>query len=535
MPTSLPRQPAEPDPAAAPAVDTQEHYAAPRRASGGPKVRHRQRPQRAPRAGTTARRAVGLLALVSGLLAMLAGSVGAGNDETVHRVEIHDEIDLGLAPYLERSLQRAEEADAAAVLIDIDTPGGRLDAVLQMRDALLRTPVPTIAFVDSTAFSAGALVALASEQVHMTSSGVIGAATPVDGGTGAPADPKVVSAVRSTFRATAEERGRDPLVAEAMVDPDVEVEGLVAAGELLSMTASEALEWAIADAISADTDEVLAAAGLGDATLVESDPSLAERLVRFITNPVLASLLLTLGMWLVVGDLLSGGVGVPAAVGAGLLAVFFWGHLLAGLAGWEDVALVVLGLVLILVELLVVPGFGIPGILGLAALLGGSFLAMLNRDFDFVEGAQMVRAGTVVGVSFAAIVLGTIAMLVHLSRSSGPPGLVLATRLGGTSPVTERAGGGWLRWFGSGGGVLASERTRAEPDETDAAGAGRLAAGTRGVALTDLRPAGVVEIDGERVDVVSEGGWISAGEDVELVRDEGYRRVVRRARDRPAP
>jgi membrane-bound serine protease (ClpP class) len=479
---------------------------------------------------------VGHLVVASGLLAMLAGAVGASNEASVHRVEIHDEIDLGLAPYLDRALEQAEAQDAAAVLIDIDTPGGRLDAVLQMRDALLRTPVPTIAFVDTTAFSAGALVALASEQIHMTSSAVMGAATPVDGGTGAPADPKVVSAVRSTFRATAEQRGRDPEVAEAMVDPDVEVEGLVAAGELLSLTASEALEWEMADAISADTDEVLAAAGLGDATLVASDPSLAERLVRFITNPVLASLLLTLGMWLVVGDLLSGGVGVPAAVGAGLLAVFFWGHLLAGLAGWEDVALVVVGLVLILVELLVVPGFGIPGILGLAALLGGSFLAMLNRDFDFVEGSQMVRAGTVVGVSFAAIVVGTIAMLVHLSRSSGPPGLVLAARLGGTSPVTERASGGWLRWFGSGGGVLASERQRPDPEHDGPSDAPRrLPHGTRGVALTDLRPSGVVEIEGERVDVVSEGGWIRGGDQVEVVRDEGYRRVVRRAGPDPSP
>lgn len=501
------------------------------------------------RVSGAARRVVGLVTLASGLLLMLTGGAGAsggvaadedggagedagaGDGAVVHRVKIHGEIDLGLAPYLERALAQAHAEGAAAVLLDVDTPGGRLDAVLQMRDVLLRTPVPTVAYVDAAAFSAGALVALACEQVHMAPSGVIGAATPVAGGTGAPADPKVVAAVRSTFRATAEQRGRDPLVAEAMVDPDVEVEGLAGTGELVSLTAAEALEWEMADAISADADEVLDAVGLGGATLVEVTPGLAEHLVRFITNPVLVSLLLTLGMWLVLGDLLTGGVGLASAVGVGLLAVFFWGHLLAGLAGWEDVALVVLGLVLILVELLVVPGFGVPGLLGLAALLGGSFLAMLNRDFDVVEGSQMVRAGTVVGVAFAAIVVGTIAMLVHLSRGSGPRGLVLSSRLRDAGPVTGPAGGGWLRWFGSGGGVLASERVRPGTDDEAAPGRSRrLPAGARGVTLSDLRPAGVVEIDGERVDVVTEGGYIAAGEDVELVRDEGYRRVVRRAR-----
>jgi membrane-bound serine protease (ClpP class) len=499
---------------------------------------------------------VGLAAIAAGLLLMLVSGAQAGDDGAVHRVEVTGEIDLGLAPFLDRALADARAADAAAVLIEIDTPGGRLDAVLQMRDALLRTPVPTIAFVEGTAFSAGALVALASEQVHLAPAATIGAATPVDGGTGAPADEKVVAAVRSTFRATAEERGRDPRLAEAMVDPDVEVEGVVDRGELLSMTAPEAVEAGIGDSLVADREELLAALDLADATLVEADPSLAERLVRVITNPVLAGLLLTLGMWLVLGDLLSGGVGLATVVGGGLLAVFLWGHLLAGLAGWEDVVLVLLGVVLLLVEVFVVPGFGVAGLLGLASLLGGSFLAMLNRDFDVVGTDELVRAGTVVGVSFLAIVGGTVAIVAHLARHGGPRGLVLRSRLGVAEPVTDRAGGGWLRWFGAGGGVLASEHRAGErsvhgdgerpvhhdgarsptdaPDgrrDDDTAGMpGRLVAGTPGTARSDLRPSGVAEIDGQRVDVVTDGEYLRAGEEIEVVRDEGYRRVVRRRR-----
>ena len=472
----------------------------------------------------------GLVAIALGLALMLGAGASASDHEPVHRVDVDGEIDLGLAPFLDRALQEAEADGAAAVLVVIDTPGGRLDAVLQMRDALLRTPVPTVAFVDTTAFSAGALVALASEEIHMAPGAVIGAATPVDGGTGAPADEKVVAAVRSTFRATAEERGRDPQVAEAMVDAEVEVDGLVGRGELLSMTAPEAVEWGIADEISDDDAAVLASLGLADAPVVGAEASLAERIVRFVTSPVLAGLLLTAGMWLVIGDVLSGSVGLATAVGVGVLGVFFWGHLLAGLAGVEDVALVAIGVVLILVEVFVLPGFGIPGLLGLAALLGGSFLAMLNRDFDFVGSAQLLRAGTVVGVAFAAVVGGTILLLSRLSRTGGPDGLVLRAGLGSGTPVTHRASGGWLDWFGSGGGVLDSDRDDdTAPD--DGAGAHRIPPGTTGVARTDLRPAGMAEIDGERVDVVADGEYLAAGAPIEVVRDEGYRRLVRRARD----
>ena len=493
--------------------------------------------------GHGAGRALAAVVLLLGAVLALVGTARAQEAGAVHLVEITGDIDLGLAPFLDRALREAEDAGAAAVVLRIDTPGGRLDAVLQMRDSLLASPVRTIAFVDQAAFSAGALVALASEEVHMAPGSVVGAATPVLGDTGVPADEKVISAVRTTFRATAEQRGRDPRVAEAMVDADVEIDGLVERGKLLTLTAPEAVEWGFADSIAADLDALLAAAGLDDRPVIAADPTLAERVVRFITNPVLASLLMLLGIWLIVGDLLSGGVGLGAAAGAAMMGVFFWGHLLAGLSGWEDVALVVLGLVLILIELVVIPGFGVPGILGLVALAGGTFLAMLNRDLEFVSGAQMLRTGAIVAVTFLALVAATVATLSYLSRRGGPEGVVLRTKLGAAAPVTERSGTGWLRWFGT-GGVLASdravERQTGEPDVGAEAITGERAAapagspgsltGAIGVALSDLRPAGVAEIDGRRIDVVTEGEYLGAGDPVEVIHDEGYRRVVRRHR-----
>ncbi|MDQ3411537.1 MAG: ATP-dependent Clp protease proteolytic subunit, partial [Chloroflexota bacterium] len=358
-------------------------------------------------------------------------------------VPITGTIDLGLAPFLTRVLAEAEADGVAAVLLEIDTPGGRLDAVLQMRDAVLGSPVRTIAFVDRTAFSAGALIAIAAGEIYMPPGAAMGAATPVDGGTGETASEKTVSAVRTTFKATAEARGRDPLVAEAMVDPDVVIEGLVERGELLTLTTGEAVRWGYADGVVDDRAELLVDAGLAAAPVVEVGPSLAERVVRFVTDPVVASLLLILALLLIVGDFFVEGFGVAGMGGVLLFGIFFWGHLLTGLAGWEDVALVGLGIVLIAVEIFVVPGFGVPGVLGLAAIGGGLFLAMLGREIQTPDG--IMRAGLTVAASLVAVVIGIGLMLALLPRTRKLSGLILQPAGEVTAPRREPAAWGWLR------------------------------------------------------------------------------------------
>jgi membrane-bound serine protease (ClpP class) len=346
------------------------------------------------------------------------------------------------------------------VLLRIDTPGGRLDAVLQMRDALLGSDIRTIAFVDRSAFSAGALIAIACDEIYLTPGAAMGAATPVDGGSGEAADEKVISAVRKTFKATAEARGRDPLVAEAMVDPDVGIAGLDERGKLLTLTPSEALAWGYGDGVVANRAEALAAAGLADARLVETAPGPAERLVRFITDPVVAALLIAVGVLLLIGDLFVEGFGLAGAAGLVLLALFFWGHVLAGLAGWEDVALVVVGLLLIAVEIAVVPGFGLPGVLGLAALLGGFILAMLGREIQTPQGIE--RAALAAGTALVAIVIGFIAIASLVSRGRYPGWLVLHSTLGELPPEPEPARASRLGWFGA-----ASRLPRARQPEAE--------------------------------------------------------------------
>ncbi|TVR33768.1 MAG: hypothetical protein EA388_10440 [Nitriliruptor sp.] len=485
-------------------------------------------------------RLLALLLIASGSLLVLTGTGSAQDDDgPVYIVPISGEIDLGLAPFLQRVLDEAADAGAAAVVLDIDTPGGRLDAVLQMRDSLLDADVPTVSFVDRSAFSAGALIALASDEIWFAPGSSMGAATPVDGGTGAPADEKVISAVRSTFRSTAQERDRDPLVGEAMVDPSVAIEGLIDEGSLLTLTPDEAREFGYSDGDATNLDDLLEQLGLDELDRIEADPSLAERLVRFLTNPIIGSLLLILGVLLVVGELFAGALGIASLVGFGFLGTFFYGHLLAGLAGWEDVVLVGIGVALILVEIFVIPGFGIPGVLGLSGVLGGGFLAMTNRDFDFVSSGQIVSTASTIAITFVVLTIGLIVLLTVLSRrgkTRRSPARTAAATVpeGGTG---QRRG--WLRWFGD-GDVLASEDDEDDGDDTDdpasdgepmppdARRAARV--GAIGTALSDLRPAGVADFDGHRVDVVTEGDYLAAGDQVEVLHAERYRRVVRKAR-----
>lgn len=450
-----------------------------------------------------------LLALgISGLIGPQgsADAQDAQDAAPVLVVVIDGEIELGVAALLERAVREAEADGAVALIVRIDTPGGRLDAVLRMRDVLLGSTVPTVAFVDRDAFSAGALVAIAAEQVWLAPGAVIGAATPVTGD-GSATDEKTLSAVRAVFRATASERGRDPIVAEAMVDPAVVVEGLVGSDQLVTMDVAQATERGYADGVAADLDALLVALGLDANPRVDVTAALAERLVRVLTSGLVAGLLLTVGIWLLVGDVLGGGgVGLGAITGASAIGLFLFGHLLAGLAGIESVLLIVLGIVLILVEVLVLPGVGVVGASGVLALLGGATLAMVDREVEIVPREAFVTAFNITGLAFLAAVGLLVGLLIVLGRSTrtdpGPKG---GSRL-------ERRGNRL---------VLGTDVGGAHDDGL---------VGQSGVTLTDLRPAGAAEIGGARIDVVAESGYLAAGSPVEVIVDEGYRRVVRERR-----
>ncbi|MBM3940546.1 MAG: nodulation protein NfeD [SAR202 cluster bacterium] len=452
---------------------------------------------------SAALRVLAVLSVLWGLIATGFAGAQTPGPGPVYRIEIQGVIDLGVAPYLRRVLREAEATDASAVVLDINTPGGRLDAALDMKNALLETDIPTVAFVNREAYSAGALIAISTDRIYMAPGAVLGAATPVTG-QGETADEKTVSAVRSAFRSVAEATGRNPDAAAAMVDPRVEVEGLDGPDTLLTLTVSEALAWDYAEAELATFADVLEAEGLAGQELVDTSPGFAEAVVRFVTNPVVASILIAVGFLGLLIEIQTPGFGVGGIVGILSLALFFWGHLLAGLAGWEGIALVGAGLALIAVEVFVIPGFGMAGILGVAAFLAGIYVSLIGTlpsTDDFLQAALMVTA------ALLAIVVGALLSLRFLPRRS-MGGLVLNDRL--------------LRWST---GTPATARPDAPVYGTQNV-PGSLV-GAVGRAVNDLHPAGTAVINGQRVDVVAEEGYVAAGSAVEVILDEGYRRVVR--------
>ena len=410
----------------------------------------------------------------------------------VYRIAVTGTVENGLAPYVARSLREAKAAGAAAAYLDIDTPGGRVDAAERISDAVRRADLPVYAYVNPRAFSAGALIAISANAIYMRPGAVMGAATPVDGG-GQRAPEKMVSAMRAEFRAVAEERGLDPRVAEAMVDESVEIPGVVAKGQLLTLTSGEARKVGYARAEVADEAALLDAVGLKGARVVAAEPNWAEQVVRFLTNPLVSPLLLSLGILGLVLEIKSGAFGLGGLISLASLGLFFGSSFLLGLAGWEEVLLLGLGLLALAVEAFVLPGFGVAGVLGLVAVAAAMVLAMMGAAPTTGDVAQALA---ILGASLVITAAVVYAWLRHI-------------------PNSDRWGGLFLR-----GGMAQSDGYISALPRADLVG-------QEGVAVTDLRPAGTAAIAGERVDVVTEGEFVAQGSPIRVLRSEGYRHVVR--------
>jgi membrane-bound serine protease (ClpP class) len=435
--------------------------------------------------------ALALAAPVSGQRpAIIEGQAVAGGDAVVYLVPVTGVVEMGLAPFIARSIAEAGESGARALILDVDTPGGRVDAAEQIADAIADSSVPVYTYVNRRALSAGALIALATDRIYMRPGSTLGAATPVTGD-GARASEKIVSAMRSAFRSLAEARGLDPRVAEAMVDENIGVPGLVEEGQLLTLSTEEAVRVGYADEI-VDLDDLLASLGVSGATIVETNTNWAERVVRFLTNPLVAPFLLSLGFLGLFIELKTPAFGLAGVTGLASLALFFGSHFIIGLAGWEVALLLGLGVILLLVEALVIPGLGVAGILGGLAVGVSIFLSLVGR---FPTSGDTLIALWILG--FSALIVGFV-------------GWQLIRRL----PEDRRARN-----------LLQRAELTHELGYVSAEARVELI-GREGVAVTDLRPAGTIAIDDERIDAVSEGPWVERGTRVRVVRAEGYRHVV---------
>ncbi len=457
----------------------------------------------------------------------------AADSRPVLVIPIKGMINSGLIHFIERGIEEAREADAGLVIFEINTFGGEVDAATKIDDLMVNMSIPTAAYVNRRAISAGALLALSTDRIFMARGGTIGAATPILIGIGSdqatPTTEKHVSYVRAEFRATAERKGKSVLLAEAMVDEDAELywvetdTGVVLfgpedlqenqdlygessirkvseKGKLLTLTSEEAFQYGLAEEIVDSVEEVAAICAPGYSVIIKQLPKWDERMVQFLTDPRVSGILLTLGLVALYTEFKVAGWGVPGTVGLMCLGLFFGSHYLIGLADAMEIILFLVGVGLIAAEIFVIPGFGFAGVGGICCLFTAIYLALVKNPIPIspFDWGLSLNALKIMSFSFVASIIIALLASYVLPRTPVWSRLALLT--------TESPQEGFV----------------SQPPEFSEL------LGKRGVTVTQLRPSGRVEFEGKGVPVVTTGDFVDPGEMVEVVETEGNRVVVSR-------
>ncbi|MDN7240434.1 nodulation protein NfeD [Planococcus sp. N028] len=403
----------------------------------------------------------------------------------VYVIPIEAEVERGLQSFIERGIEEAEDAGADAIIFDIDTPGGFVQAADGIARLMGDTKLETIAFVNPDALSAGAFLALNSDEIYMHPSGRMGAAQVIDQA-GNAAGAKANSAWLSSMKIAAESAGRNPQYALAMADASIAVPDLQTGdGKLLTLSASEAERVKYSEGTVSSIEELLALKNYENAELVSVNETLSEKLARFLTNPVVVPILLSIAFLGMILELFTPGLGIPGIIGLSSLMLFFYGHLVAGLAGYETVVLLIIGFALLATEFFV-PG-GIIGFLGLSAILGSILLA--GEDFQTTALAILI-----------ALLVATVGMVILLKFF-----------------------GKRLHLFNR---IILMDATDTESGYVSNVNRLELI-GQTAVTMTALRPSGTIVLNDERIDAVSEGRFVGPGKNVKIIKVEGSRIVVR--------
>ena len=403
----------------------------------------------------------------------------------VYHVPIEENVEKGLLAFLERAFEEAEEQNAEAIVLEIHTPGGFVDAARKIGMLLDQSPLRVIAFINSEAHSAGAFIALHADEIYMSQNATIGAAGIIDG-EGNTADEKAESAWLAAMEAAATSSGRDPKYARAMADKQMDLSDFRApVGEFLTLTADEALQVGYSEGTANSLTEVLQKAGIEDSEVVAVEPTLAENIARIVTNPIVVPILLSIASLGLVLELYSPGFGVPGTMSLAAFGLFFFGHTIAGFAGYETIILFIMGLALLLLE------FFVPG--GIVGIIGGA-LIIISLLF---AGASITHMAYSIIIAMFIAVIGMVILMKFFGKK-----LHVFNKLVLRDATTTEEG-------------YVSNTNRVE------------LIGRIGEAVTPLRPAGVIIVDNERIDAVSEGSYIDKGKQVEVIKVEGSRIVVR--------
>ncbi|MBK7497611.1 MAG: nodulation protein NfeD [Ignavibacteriales bacterium] len=427
------------------------------------------------------------------LIVILFALTTFAQQKTVYVAYIDTEIGLGLAPYISRVISEAEQNNADAIIFKINTFGGRVDAATQIKDAILSSKVLTIAFINNRAISAGALIALSCNKIVMVPGSSIGAATVVDE-TGQKVGEKYQSYMRSEMRSTAEKNGRRTDIAEGMVDERVVVEGLSDSTTLITLTSEEAHKYLIADTVLTSFNELLSAFDLKNAEEVSITSNWAEDVVKFLNNPIISSILIMIGFFGLMAEIKTPGWGVAGTTGLIALTLFFGSSYILQLASILEILLFVVGLVLLLAEIFVIPGFGIAGISGIILIFASIFLSLLGSE-PFIDMHAISIAIIQLSGSMLFALVGMFFLVKYLPKSTAFNKLVLSE--------SEKAEHGFVSY----------------PSEKDLVG-------KLGIAFTTLRPGGTAVIDDRRIDVVADSEYIDKDVKIKVLRVEGIKVVV---------
>jgi membrane-bound serine protease (ClpP class) len=431
--------------------------------------------------------------------------------DTIVILPVEGDITKAQHIFIRRALKVAERANAKAVILDMDTYGGDLAATIDIQKALLSVKVPTYAFINTNAGSAGALISLATKQIWMAPTSAIGAAAPVGSGgedLQKTMNEKVLSFFSAKARSIAEQQGHNPDIAEAFMNKEKEVkigdEVISPKGKLLTLDANNAARWingkpVLAEGIATSLADLAKKANI-DAPMIRMEPTGFEKIAQFIAS--LAPLFLLGGLVCAYLEFKIPGATLPGVLAVFFFAAFFGGHYLAGLAGFETIALFLLGVTLIIVELVFFPGVILPAVLGAALMLGAIVLAMADRypsqplipSLDQLS-LPLINLGLAVG--FSAVVIAI--LMTMLPKTAVYRRFVLDASVQGGSAGPLVAAGSVLTGLGL---------------------------GMHGVTRTPLRPAGKAQFGDTMVDVVSDGDFIAAGVEVHIEQIEGARVMV---------
>lgn len=421
-----------------------------------------------------------------------------GNQDSIQKEDLKIyvfDIKEMIAPPVWRTtklaIERAEEQKADLIVIHMNTFGGMLDAADSIRTKILDTETPVYVFIDKNAASAGALISIACDSIYMAPGSSIGAATVVNQ-QGEQMPDKYQSYMRSMMRSTAEAKGRDPEIAQAMVDPRVYVAGVSDSSEVLTFTSSEAIEFGFCEGMAGNIEEVLEMSGIEDYEFIRHEISATDKIIGWLINPVVSGILIMIMIGGIYFELQTPGVGFPIAAAALAALLYFAPLYLEGLANYWEIAIFIVGLILIAVEIFAIPGFGIAGVAGITLMVTGLTLSMVENlepgmfNYDF---SKVIKAFFIVVIAFVLSIIGSIVITKQLFNTQHSIGGKLALA------KTQQAGDGY---------TSATEDYRVMLRKT-------------GRAMTILRPSGKVEIEGDMYDATALTGYIDRGEEIEVV------------------